>query len=64
MKDVREGRLLTLRGRSFQVRVVAGRNEYIYVLAVIGGILLAVLRLDQVCCCVGRRSIKYSGESE
>jgi len=36
---------LTLRGRSFQIRIVAKRNEfwYICVLAVIGGILFAVL---------------------
>ena len=25
--DVRDGRLLTLRGRSFHIRLVAGRNE-------------------------------------
>ena len=64
MKDVREGRLLTLRGRSFHIRIVAGRNEfwYICVLAVIGGILFAVLRLYRVCCCVGRR-YRCFGES-
>ena len=47
LKDVREGRFLTLRGRSFQIRIVAGRIEfwYICVLAVMGGILFAVLRL-------------------
>ena len=66
MKDVREGRLLTVRGRSFQIRIVAGKNVfwYICVLAVIGGILFAVLRLYRVCRCVGRRSIRYFGESE
>ena len=65
-QDIREGKLLTLRGRSFQIRIVAKRNEfwYICVLAVIGGILFAVLKLSRVCCCVGRRSIRYFGESE
>ena len=66
LKEVREGRLLTLRGRSFQIHIVAGRNEfwYVCVLAVIGGILFAVLRLYRVCWCVGRRPIRYFGESE
>jgi len=31
LKDVREGRRLTLRGRSFQIRIVAGRNEFWYI---------------------------------
>jgi len=43
LKEVREGRLLTLRGRSFQIRIVAGRNEcFICVLAVIGGMILMI----------------------
>jgi len=63
LKEVRDGRLLTLRWRSLHIRTVAGRNEFfICVLAVIGGILFAVLRLYRVCCCVGRRSIRYFGD--
>ena len=59
MKEVREGRPLTLRGRSFLIRIVAGRNGfwYICVLAVVGGMLFAVLRWYRVWCCVGRMSI-------
>ena len=56
MKEVREGRLLTLIERSFFIRLVAGRNEFWYIcdLAVICGILFAVPMLHGVCWCVGR----------
>ena len=49
-----------------EICIVAGRNEfwYIYVLAVIDGMLFAVFRLYRVCCCAGRKSIRYLGESE